>query len=171
MHVIKAGLICALLFFLVLTGISLLFPSHQRVSRAINIAAPAAKTYAVLGDLRTWDDWNSFIKGTPLTGRSFSSPSSGAGASLRSDQLNITILASTPDSVRIDWDQTRGKRFTGGFNIMQLSQDSLTVQWWFDFQFRWYPWEKFGSLVYDHKLGPVMEESLAGLKRFLENSK
>jgi hypothetical protein len=171
MNFIKAGLICALLFFLVLTGISLLFPSHQRVSRAINIAASPGKTYGVINDLRTWDDWNTFISGTPLTGRSFSSPSSGKGAALRSDQLNITIMPGGPDSVLIDWDQTHGKRFTGGFNLMQLSPDSLTVQWWFDFRFRWYPWEKFGSLVYDKKLGPVMEESLAGLKRFLENSK
>lgn len=170
-NLIKSGLICAVLFFLVLTGVSLLFPSHQRVSRAINIAAPAGKTHAVLDDLRSWDDWNGFIRGTPLTRRSFSIPASGKGAVLRSDQLNITITASTPDSVLIDWDQVGGRRFTGGFNLMQLGADSLTVQWWFDFRFRWYPWEKFGSLVYDQKLGPVMEESLAGLKRFLENAK
>jgi hypothetical protein len=171
MRFIKLGLISFLLFFLVLTGLSLLFPSHQRVSRAINIAASREKVYAAVSDLRAWDSWNRFVTNAPLTGRSISSPSSGKGAAIRSDQLTITILATGPDSVTIDWDQSHGKRFTGGMHLLQLYPDSLTVQWWFDFDFRWYPWEKFGSLVYDRKLGPVMEESLADLKHFLENSK
>jgi hypothetical protein len=171
MRFIKLGLISIILFFLVLTGLSLLFPSHQRISRAINIAAPREKVYAALSDLHAWDSWNRFVTNVPLTRRSISSPSSGKGAALRSDQLIITITGAGPDSVIIDWDQSHGKRFIGGLNLLQLYPDSLTVQWWFDFHFRWYPWEKFGSLVYDQKLGPVMEESLADLKRFLENSK
>jgi len=176
MRLIRLGLISFLLFFLVLLGLSLLFPSHQRVSRAINIAAPREKVYAAVSDLRAWDSWNRFVSNTPLTGRSISSPSSGKGAAIRSDQLIVTILeagqnAAGMDSVTIGWDQSHGKHFTGGFHLLQLYPDSLTVQWWFDFHFRWYPWEKFGSLVYDQKLGPVMEESLAGLKHFLENSK
>lgn len=169
MRFIKLIVISVIVLFGMLTALSLLFPSHLRVSRAINVAASREKVYGAVNDLRTWDQWNQFIRTIPLTGRSFSDPSSGKGAALRSDQLQITIAGSSPDSVTLDWRQTRGKRFAGGFNLLQLRSDSLTVQWWFDFHFRWYPWEKMGSLVYDKKLGPIMEESLAGLKQYVEN--
>jgi hypothetical protein len=43
-----------------------------------------------------------------------------------------------------------------------------TVQWYFDFVFRWYPWEKFSSIVYDKQLGPAMEKSLNNLKDLIE---
>jgi hypothetical protein len=42
------------------------------------------------------------------------------------------------------------------------------VQWYFDFVFRWYPWEKFSSIVYDKQLGPAMEKSLNNLKDLIE---
>lgn len=170
MRYIKLLLISVIVLFGMLTALSWFFPSHVRISRAVNVAAPREKVFAAVSDLRSWDSWNEFIRATPLTGRSLSAPSSGKGAVLQSDQLRVTILESGPDSITMDWQQTRGKRFEGGFNLLQLSPDSLTVQWWFDFHFRWYPWEKLGSLVYDQQLGPVMEQSLAGLKRWAEST-
>lgn len=170
MRYIKLMLISGLVLFGMLTGLSMLFPANMRVSRAINIAAPRQHVYAAISDLRSWDSWNEFVRSTPLTGKNWSNPSSGQGAEFGSDQLHITLVQSTPDSIKMDWRQAGGKRFAGGFNILQLRADSLTVQWYFDFHFRWYPWEKMASLVYDKKLGPVMEESLSGLKRLMENS-
>ena len=170
MRFIKLFLIGAIVLFFVVTVFSLIFPSNLRISRAINIAATREKVWATIDDLRTWDSWNQFISLSPLTGKSFSAPSAGTGAFLRSDQLVVKIVRSGPDSILIDWDQVNGKPFKGGFNLMQLSPDSLTVQCYLDFRFRWYPWEKFGSMVYDQHLGPLMEGSLAGLKRLMENS-
>jgi len=170
MRFIKLGLFSIFFFFLAITAISLLFPAHMRISRAVNIAAPHDRIYKTIGELKTWDQWNRFIDSTPLTGKSFSSPSAGKGAFFRSDQLKITLTDCQRDSIKMHWDQTNGRSFDGGFNLLQLYPDSLTVQWYFDFHFKWYPWEKFGGLVYDKKLGTVMEESLNGLKRFVENS-
>jgi hypothetical protein len=170
MRLIKLGLISILVFLLLITGISLLFPSYQRVSRAINIAAPIKKVQQTVADLHTWEGWNKFTNESGLTHMQISMPSSGEGAFLSSDQLELSVLQSSADSMRMNWNQIKGRSFEGGFNFLQLSPDSLTVQWWFDFHFRWYPWEKFGSLVYDRQLGPIMEESLSGLKRYVENS-
>jgi hypothetical protein len=171
MRFVKLILISVIVLFGILTALSLVFPSHLRISRAINIAAPKEKVYGVVNDIRAWDSWNKFISGTSLTHVFYSSPSAGKGAFLRSDQLWVTIRESSPDSMKIDWAQVRGRKWEGGFNFLQLSRDSLTVQWYFDFRFRWYPWEKLGSMVYDQQLGPVMEESLTGLKHFVENSR
>jgi len=170
MRYIKLALISGIVLFGMLTALSFLFPSRIRISRAINIAAPREKVYESLNDLRAWDHWNEFIKSSPLTGKTYSSPSAGKGAFLKSDQLEVTIMESVPDSMKIDWRQVNGKHFEGGFNLLQLHADSLTVQWWLDFHFRWYPWEKMGGLVYDSQLGPVMEKSLAGLKRAVESA-
>jgi hypothetical protein len=170
MRFIKLGLISVVVFFLLLTGLSLLFPANQRVSRAINIAAPKRNVLAAVGDLNNWGQWNKFTSSSGLTHITVSSPSSGSGAFLHADQLVLLITANTPDSISMDWSQINGRSFRGGFNFLQLRPDSLTVQWWFDFHFRWYPWEKLGSLVVDRQLGPVMEESLSALKRLMENS-
>jgi hypothetical protein len=44
------------------------------------------------------------------------------------------------------------------------------LQWYFDIKLRWYPWEKFGSIVFDKQLGPPMEKSLGNLKKLLEKN-
>lgn len=168
MRIVKFLFISALVLFGVLTALSFLFPSRLHMSRAINVAAPMEKIQAAIGDLRQWEHWNKFTQATPLTNKSFSTPSSGAGAFLHSDQLVLTITAAAPDSVAQAWRLSTGKHFEGGYNILHNGGDSITIQSWFDFHFRWYPWEKLGILVYDKNFGPVMEESLSDLKKFLE---
>ena len=168
MRIIKLLFISAIVLFGVLTALSLLFPSRLRVSRAINIAASREKIHAAVGDLRHWEDWNTFIRSTPLTGKTYSALTSGKGAFLHSDQLALTLTSTAPDSVTLDWRLSNGKHFVGGYNILQTGSDSITVQSWFDFHFRWYPWEKLGILVYDKQFGPLMEKSLAELKQYVE---
>ena len=170
MRIIKFLFISVLVLLAVLTALSLLFPSRLRMSRAINVAAPREKINAAVGDLRQWEHWNQFIRATALTHKTFSTPSSGPGAYLHSDQLILTVTAATPDSMALDWHLSNGKHFEGGFNILQNGGDSIVIQSWFDFHFRWYPWEKLGILVYDRNFGPGMEGSLSGLKQYLEKS-
>ena len=170
MRVIRLIIISAIVLFLVFTGITLLFPSHMRISRAINIAASKEKVFGAINNMSQWNHWNHFINNSSLTHQTISGPADGYGAYLQADQLKVMITASTPDSVKVNWSQATGKNFTGGFNLLQLRADSLTVQWYFDFHFRWYPWEKMSGILYDKQLGPVMEESLADLKHLTENA-
>ena len=48
------------------------------------------------------------------------------------------------------------------------AEGSTTVQWYFDFHLKWYPWQKFQSIVYDKQLGPEMEASLENLRRIVQ---
>lgn len=171
MRFVKFFILGVVTLFGVSTGLSLLFPSHLRVSRVVNVAAPRAKVAAVIGDLRSWNEWNSFIRNTSLTNKQYSVPSAGKGAWLSSDQLSVRETAADTNGIAVQWDLKGGKRYAGGFDLLSVNADSLTVQWWFDLNFRWYPWEKLGVFVYDRKLGPVMEESLDSLKRFVEISR
>jgi hypothetical protein len=171
MQYLKFGVIGLLALFIVLTGLSLLFPADLRVSRVINVTAPQARTAAVVADLRTWKEWNGFFRSPALTHKRLSSPATGRGAWLASDQLTVRETAADSTGIDLLWELKGGKRYTGGINLLSVNPDSLTVQWWFDLHFRWYPWEKLGAFVYDRKLGPVMEESLDSLRAYLEKSR
>jgi hypothetical protein len=170
MRLIKFAILGLLVLFLVLTALSLLLPSNIRVSRVVNVVASRRQeVYAAVSDLKAWKKWNDFVYQSSLTNIRYSSPSSGVGAFLQSDQLRIEEKKLDTAGVLLSWDMVNGKQFAGGFQFLSLNPDSLTVQWWFEFHFRWYPWEKLGIFVYDRKLGPVMEESLGALQRFVEN--
>ena len=171
MKLIKFALISLVALFLVMTGLSLLFPSNLRVSRVINIAAPREKVANVIADFNSWKDWNKFLGGNTLTNVHISSPSAGKGALLTADQLTIRETAVDSESVLLHWDLKGGKEVDGGFSLGTPNPDSLAVLWYFDLHFRWYPWEKLGVFVYDRKLGPAMEESLTSLKQFVESSR
>ena len=144
--------------------ISLLLPSHVRISRAIDINAPAQKIYPLLSDIQQWDRWNEYIRvyHNRIAGKDM----------LKADEIAIFITSKKDSLVTADWQQPSGGKFGSGFAIISNpnGQGHTTVQWYFDFHVKWYPWQKFQSIVYDQQLGPVMEKSLANLKRIAENS-
>ena len=170
MRFVKFGILGLVALFAVLTALSLLLPSTFRVSRVVNVAASQRpEVYSAVSDLQAWKKWNDFVYGASLTNVRFSSPASGAGAYMQSDQLRIDEDQADSTGVLLHWDLVNGKHFAGGFQFLSVNPDSLTIQWWFEFHFRWYPWERLAVFVYDRKLGPVMEESLGTLRRFVEN--
>lgn len=171
MQYVKFFFVSVISLFVVLTALSLLFPSDLRVQRVVNIGAPREKVLAAVGDLKTWPEWNQFVRGTGLTHLALSTPSAGVGAKLSSDQMTISETAADSDGIALEWDLKGGKRHPGGIAVGNPNQDSITVEWWFDLHFRWYPWEKLGVFVFDRKLGPVMEQSLDSLRRYVENSR
>lgn len=171
MRLLKFAVLGLLTLFIVLTALSLLFPSQLRITRVVNVSAPRTRTATVLADLHSWEEWNRFIRNVPLTNKHFSSPAVGVGATLYSDQYTIRETAADSNGITLQWDLKGGKKYACGFDLLTVNGDSLTIQWWFDLHFRWYPWEKMGAFVYDRKLGPVMEESLDSLREYLEKSR
>jgi len=171
MKLVKFALLSLLVLFLVLTCLSFLFPSHLRVARVINVAASRERVINTVGDFNSWKDWNRFLSANTLSNVHISSPSGGKGAVLRSDELTIRETAVDSDGVSLHWSLKGGKEVEGGFRVGTSNRGSLAVLWYFDLHFRWYPWEKLGVFVYDRKLGPAMEESLDGLKQFVESSR
>lgn len=170
MRYIKLFFISVIVLFFVLLAVSFLMPSDIRISRAIDIRSSKAKVFATVDDLKTWDRWNQFTANSSLTNKIFSNPSNGRNAAIKADQLSVVIIDSKPDSIKTRWEQFNAKHFNGGFNIMELRPGIITVQWYFDFHFKWYPWEKFTSLLYEKQLGPIMEQSLTDLKQYAENN-
>jgi hypothetical protein len=46
--------------------------------------------------------------------------------------------------------------------------DSTTLQWYMDFHLRWYPWEKFSSLIFDGTYGQRIERGLLNVKKLFQ---
>jgi hypothetical protein len=61
------------------------------------------------------------------------------------------------------------KKAGSGWNVLDAGvPNTVTVQWYMDFHLRWYPWEKFSSLLLEKRYGPVMEKGLGNLRALLE---
>ncbi|MFM7839980.1 MAG: hypothetical protein ACKO6K_10455, partial [Chitinophagaceae bacterium] len=72
------------------------------------------------------------------------------------------------DSLVIHWEFKGQPTIPGALYITRSGSSSSVLQWYFNFTVRWYPWEKFGSIIYDQQIGPAMERSLNNLKRQCE---
>ena len=160
MKIIKLAVISVVVLFLLLTAMASLLPATVRISRAVNIHATPQQVSACLRDLRSWDQWNAYVQ-------AMANPAIAAD-SIYSGELSIALHAIRPASVETVWRQQRNeKTFTGVFNMTQRDQVTI-VQWYFDFHFKWYPWEKFSSITYDKQVGPQMEQSLENLRKVTE---
>ncbi len=168
MRFIKLVFISIIVLSLLLTTLSLLFPPHLHIARNISISSSKEKIDSVISDLHTWNKWNHFLDDSLLTNKNIL-PDSNATV-LISDQVTVTLKRDSSGSIILFWKQPSGKEFTGGFNLIKVHSDEITVQWYFDFSFKWYPWEKFSSLVYDKQMQPIIEKSLTDLKRLVENN-
>ena len=167
MKLLRLIVISGIILFIVVTFLFALFPSTIRVSRIMVVNADLQKTSATIEDLKTWRQWNHFINDSLLTNINISSPSMGKSAFLQSDQFKILVTGNNLDSMSTLWTKTGGKSFTGQFTMTSEAPGITTVQWYFDFHFKWYPWEKLGAMFYDKQLGPVMEKSLNDLNTYI----
>ncbi len=164
MRLIKLGLISVVIFSAMIYIFSLFIPSRVRISRAINIGLAKDSLSRYIGDMRSWPQWNDMVKQQDSLKGTF------AERSYTGTSLKIDVLSVTPDSIRTRWQTGASEPVFSGFNLVQSLSDTTVAQWYFDFQLKWYPWEKFGSIIFDKQLGPAMESSLDNLRKNLEHS-
>ena len=165
MKILKLTVISAVALFLLITALSLLLPSHVRVSRAINISGSRENIGPFISDLGQWKKWNRFV----LQADSMNNLEAIGDSILKAGVVEIQMMNKGIDSVHTKWKQQNGKNSNGDF-ILLPGEHYTVVQWYFDFHLDWYPWQKFQSIIYDKQLGPYMEASLQNLKQVVESS-
>lgn len=163
MKFIKLALISGVILCIVIFLFSLIIPSHIRISRAVNIAVSKDSLLPAVTDLQQWKEWNEMVNNPDLTNKQYTNNS------FSSDQVKITKQALVGDTLLTTWQQPNERRFISGFT-WHGQEGQLVVQWYFDIQLHWYPWEKFSSIIFDKQLGPPMEKSLGNLKKLLEKN-
>jgi hypothetical protein len=151
-RLIKLALISIVFLFIVVTAISLLIPSHIRISKAIDIYGPKDAVLALISDTAKWKTWHpAFIVND-------STP--------KFPKVNITHKIES-DSEVVMYLQQQGKpEVINGWKIYQTTPTgSLTLQWYMDFHLKWYPWKKFGSLFYENTYGAMMQSGLENIRQ------
>ncbi len=164
MRIIKLGFISFIFFALLITGISLFFPSHVRISKATDINASRDSVIAQLNNPVNWKRWY------PGADTSNYLIVDGKIEGILTGYLQGLIITNKSDSsISTANAGPNSKRGESGWNIFNgRTPSTITVQWYMDIHLRWYPWEKFSSLLLEKRYGPIMEQGLDKLKRILE---
>lgn len=151
MRVIKLFLISVVFLFLVVTAISLLIPSHIRISKAINIHGAKDSVFSLVEDTVRWKEWHpAFMRGDSMP----SIP-----------QIHIVSRSKSDSNIIMHLQQQGKAEVVNGWQVFEHpGADSLTLQWYMDFHLKWYPWQKFGSLFYENTYGAMMEKGLDNLR-------
>ncbi|MBO9682638.1 MAG: hypothetical protein J7502_08230 [Flavisolibacter sp.] len=151
MRLIKLALISVLLLFFVVTAISLLIPSQIRISKAINIHSSEDSIFALIRDTAKWKQWHpAFIPND-------SAPKFPA--------IHIAQKSESDSEIIMHLQQSGKPEVVNGWKIYRYPHvDSLTLQWYMDFNLKWYPWQKFGSMFYEKTYGAMMEKGLENIR-------
>jgi hypothetical protein len=164
MRVIKLGLISLVAFALLITLLSLFFPSHVRISKAIDVNTSRDSIISAISNIENWKKWYPGADTMDLIGHE-------GRSSLRSRGSNqeITISSASDSTITATLSGESARKAENGWNIYGSQvPNTYTIQWYMDIHLGWYPWEKFSGLLLEKRYGPSMEKGLDRLKKFLE---
>ncbi len=149
---IKLFLLSLFFIFLLATAMSLLVPSHIRISKAVNLHASRDSVWVLIKSTDRWKEWHpAFMnESTPPV----------------FPEIKIKTIRSGQDEVVMELQQGNKESVPNGWRMYQSTPaDSLTLQWYMDFHLKWYPWKKLSSLFFENTYGMMMEQGLANIKK------
>lgn len=161
MKYLKLIVISFIVFFGLATAVSIFIPSQIRVSRGINIGANNLRVMGYISNLSLWKHWYPGFNNMQLTNATIQN-NKVVKAQANHIQIHIThatdsmvnaVLKKQSNTINISWQAAPHQ-----------STDSLTLYANMDFRLRWYPWEKFSSLLLDKSYGDVLQQGLTNLK-------
>ena len=165
MRIARLIIISFVVLFTIITIISLFIPSHVRISRAIQINSPKDSVMRQVSEVSNWKHWypgadslKFYYEDNRIQG-------------LVLDEFRkryIIIREKKNDEVTADYILPNKKIRTGWVLATNAKSNSLSLQWYMDFDLRWYPWEKFSSFMFERIYHPQLQQGLDNLKRFLE---
>ena len=149
----------------IITLISLFFPSDIHISRAVDITMGKEKVKALIAEPANWKQW------FPGSDSATYYMEDGIVKGITNKDNSRFVIAAVSDStVIVEHTGAKGGSSMMGWRIISSgSQAGFTLQWYMDFNLSWYPWEKFSGLILDKVYGPDMERGLDNLKRLAGN--
>lgn len=151
-------------------------PDDYRLTRTTVIAAPAAKVFEQVNDLRKWDDWSPWAKLDPNAKVTFAGPQAGPGASFAWDGNDkvgagtMTITQSRPNE-RIATRTDFTRPFAGTSNsdfVLSENGGQTNVIWTMSGTQNFIGKAICLFMPMEQMLGPDFERGLAQLKAVSE---
>ncbi len=163
MRFFKLAIISVIFLFIAVTAIGLLLPSSVVVSRAIDIAANQDSVFNKMSNMYEWKKW---IVGLDKEGINIESATEGNFLGTK-----VSITDTKNYTIHSTW---IGKRGSEQQSIMRIihneSSPQIVVQWQFTEKLKWYPWQRFGSMMNEAVTGAQLEKNLAALKKLLQSN-
>jgi hypothetical protein len=160
MRLLKLAFLSFVIFFLLITAISLLIPSHIRISKAVNIGSAPDSILYFIKNQEQWPLWHPAFQ------------QRNSDSLLQQHNITIKPILQTDSLVTVRWQQGNHPPVLNSWQVHRFAaSDSVTLQWYMDFQLPWYPWQKFSSLFYENTYGQMMERGLVQLKNKVQAKK
>ena len=163
-----------LMLVLVFAGGAYVLPDTAVVQRQIAIAAPPEKVFAILGDLKRFNEFSPWVEKDPAMTVRFEGPETGPGQKMswESKVADVGVGSMTVtervDNRRIAMDLQFGEMAMSraSFELAPAGTGS-TVTWGLKAVLS-NPMERWFGLIFDRMIGPDFEKGLAKLKAVAE---
>ena len=171
LRLVKVFFIVLLALFAVITLFSLIIPSKIKVSRIVVINGHS-KTDILdqLSNLQHWKNWQPLFKSN--NAKIIYSDNQKQCTILQNGQETILEITSVDtSSIAFTLKEKSSPTINNKIEVHSIPVDnSIQVEWEAITKLKWYPWEKFYAIFMDKLTGPGYENSLNGLKEFIEKS-
>src|SRR5690606_16568292 len=129
--------------------------------RMVSIAPGSDSVLNKVRDLAQWHSWYPGLEQVQLQnmGRQ-----EGRVVSATAEGIRLQIKESTDSAVVVIMQRNDRPVISGWQLNTDYRNDSLALQGYMDFHLKWYPWEKFSSLMLDKSYGDRIVEGLNNLK-------
>ena len=159
---------------IIIVGGSFLLPARVVVTRSTEIAAPPDKVFAIVGDLRRFNEFSPWADLDPNIKYTFEGPESGVGQKMNwtSDNADVGSGSQTitryepPNFLETQLDFGMRGRPVASFDLVP-STAGTNVTWTFKSDLDGIPAKWFG-LMFDRWIGADYEKGLAKLKAVAE---
>lgn len=163
---------------LIVVGGSFLLPAQGVVTRSIEMAAPPEKVFAIVGDLRRFNEFSPWAEMDTDIKYTFEGPESGLGQEMNWSSANPEIGQGTQTITRFEPPAFVASRLSHGpgsspmgkayssFDLVPTTTGT-NVSWTFTTDLQGIPAKWFGLLV-ERRIGPHYERGLARLKAVAE---
>ena len=159
---------------IIIVGGSFLLPAQAVVTRSTEIAAPPDKVFAIVGDLRRFNEFSPWADLDPNIKYTFEGPESGIGQKMNwtSDNADVGNGSQTitryepPNFLETQLDFGMRGRPVASFDLVP-STSGTKATWTFKSDLEGIPAKWFG-LMFDRWIGADYEKGLAKLKAVAE---
>jgi hypothetical protein len=158
MRLVKLVFISLFILAALITGIASLFPSTVIVSRAVEVNTTPQKIAYYTANLHHWNLWLSDCKEQSAIFK---------GDTMCIGTQTIVPIATSDSSVRFHWVATGQAPYLVQLEWIHIKDNTYVIHWSFEQHVKWYPWEKFQTLLNEKVLGSKMEIELANLNTAL----
>jgi hypothetical protein len=171
MKILRFIIIGILVPAIVLTIISFFIPGNVEITKVARIYAPKDSVMSQLADPLNWKNW---YPGLDAANDLVLGDGKVVGVELDKKKRQFLILEEKRENEITAWykRETDGsKNIATAWTILAHNNSDVTIQWSMKFRLRWYPWEKFASLLFNKIYGSQMEKGLENLRIYLESDR